>query len=148
MGPVRYPPAILVAPGLAAGILAHVIGGAPLAEGDGVQATSAILSALGVALLSWPLIRMAQAGTPAEPWHDPTKLVVDGPYQFTRNPIYLSFLLLQAGAPLWWGWWMPLALVPISGWLLTQFVIKREEAYLAAKFPEYDAYRARVRRWL
>lgn len=148
MGPVRFPPALLVLPGLLAGILVHVLGMAPeAATSGGVQATAGLLTALGIGLLAWPLLLMMQAGTPPEPWHDPTRLVTTGPYQFTRNPIYLAFLFLQAGIPLWWGWWMPLVFVPISGWLITTLVIKREEAYLAMHFPEYDEYRARVRRW-
>ena len=41
-----------------------------------------------------------------------------------------------------------LLLIPCL-WVVQRFVIDREERYLSARFgADYDAYRARVRRWL
>ena len=72
-----------------------------------------------------------------------------GPYRFSRNPIYLGLLVAAVGLALRWGdlWgWMAVA---ASHLMLDRLVVAKEEAYLAARFgPAYEAYRARVRRWI
>jgi protein-S-isoprenylcysteine O-methyltransferase Ste14 len=79
-----------------------------------------------------------------------TNAIVDsGPFRFTRNPIYLSFLMITVAiAVLANSWWLVLALIPLA--LLLEFgVIRREEEYLSRKFGSvYDDYRHRVRRWI
>jgi protein-S-isoprenylcysteine O-methyltransferase Ste14 len=72
-----------------------------------------------------------------------------GPYRFSRNPLYLSMILLcVAVAALGNTAWIMLALIPALV-VLQRGVIDREEAYLDRKFgAEYRAYRARVRRWI
>jgi len=78
-----------------------------------------------------------------------TALVITGPYRFTRNPMYLGFLLLYIGVSCWFGWIWPLLLAPLLVWLIRVFVIEREERYLDRKFgQEYWRYKAQVRRWL
>jgi protein-S-isoprenylcysteine O-methyltransferase Ste14 len=77
-------------------------------------------------------------------------VVVDsGVYRFSRNPIYVGFLLvlvaLAVGANMGWM----LVMLPILFVLLHFGVVRREERYLSAKFGAgYDDYRARVRRWI
>ena len=57
--------------------------------------------------------------------------------------------LLTVGAGLWLNtWWVLILLLPAVA-LVDRFVIAREEAYLRRRFgAEYEAYMARVRRWL
>lgn len=88
-------------------------------------------------------------GTPPEPWKPTTALATDGLYRFSRNPIYLGFAVTYAGFAV--GMDSPAALAGLIPCLLVidRFVIRREERYLAGKFgAAYEAYRARVRRWL
>ena len=76
-------------------------------------------------------------------------LVTEGPYRFTRNPIYLGMVLSLTGLAIAFGnLWLLTMLVPFV--LVIRYgVIAREEAYLERKFGDaYRAYRARVRRWL
>lgn len=90
-----------------------------------------------------------KADTPIPGNRPTTTIVRAGPYRFSRNPIYLSFTLFQAGLAAW---------VNSLGVLLTLFpalalmvlvVIPREERYLEARFPsEYLPYKRAVRRWL
>ena len=82
--------------------------------------------------------------------YEPTHAIVDsGIYRFTRNPIYVGFLLLvlaaAAGAD---NAWLLVSFVAL--FLVLQFgVVKPEERYLSSKFGEgYDDYRRRVRRWI
>lgn len=88
-------------------------------------------------------------GTAVEPWKPSTALATDGPFRFSRNPIYLGFAITYVGLAV--GMNSPITLLLLIPCLLVvdRFVIRKEEAYLASKFgTEYEAYRNRVRRWL
>ncbi len=94
--------------------------------------------------------RAMRKGGGSLPTSEPTDTIVrSGPYRFSRNPIYLSMLALQAGLGIWVnsGWFFICALVSFV--LLTWGVVSREEHYLERKFgAEYLKYKARTRRWL
>lgn len=148
MAATRLPPPLLVLPGLAIGMMGHVSGIARAPTDAPVQAAAAIFAAMGLIAVAWPLTLMSQNGTPPEPWKETRRLLVEGPYRFSRNPIYLGFLFLQAGLPLWFGYWLPMALLPLTFVLLDRLVVRKEESYLLARFPEYADYLAVTRRWL
>jgi protein-S-isoprenylcysteine O-methyltransferase Ste14 len=84
------------------------------------------------------------------PTNRPTDAIVTGgPFRFSRNPIYLSMILLQIGVGAWTRslWFFVLAAISVA--LLTWGVILREERYLEQKFgDEYFSYKSRVRRWI
>ena len=106
-----------------------------------------VVAALVLAIAAvWQLRR---AGTAVEPWHPTTAVVRRGVYGFSRNPIYLAFCLATLGVGLWLdSGWIALSTLAV-GALLQWFVIRREEAYLAARFGDrYRDYCRRVRRWL
>ena len=92
---------------------------------------------------------MHRAGTNIRPDLPTTALVTEGPFRFTRNPLYLGLTLMYAGiALLIPGTWPLLLLVPVL-LVMRWGVIAREERYLERKFGEpYRAYLGRVRRWL
>lgn len=76
-------------------------------------------------------------------------LVTTGPYRFTRNPIYLGFLLIYLGFTLLAGTLWGIILSPFLIGTITHWVIHVEEDYLDEKFEgEYAAYRSRVRQWI
>lgn len=76
-------------------------------------------------------------------------MVTNGPYRFTRNPMYLGFTLLYLGAAFWVNTAWPVILLPLVLAVMHYGVIVREEAYLERVFAEeYRTYRQRVRRWL
>jgi len=88
-------------------------------------------------------------GTAVEPWKPSTVLGTDGLYRFSRNPIYLGFAITYAGLAIAMDSVLVLLLLIPCLLVVDRFVIQREERYLAAKFgADYEAYRARVRRWL
>ena len=80
---------------------------------------------------------------------DGVPVVTDGPFRFTRNPLYLGLALLESGAAFWIrSLWALLLMIPAL-WIIQKGVIEREERYLERKFgQEYRSYRAAVRRWI
>jgi len=89
-----------------------------------------------------------QKRTNARPWKPSTALVIEGPYRFSRNPMYLGFTLMYLGIALWvnTAWPLPALLVVMQ--VMRHYVIEREERYLKRKFGEpYQQYMASVRRW-
>ncbi len=95
------------------------------------------------------LRKMRRAGTNVNPTQPTTTLIVEGPYRFTRNPIYLGITLLYTGIAILANTLWPILLLPGVLFVMTRGVIEREEAYLEQKFgPQYLAYKAKVRRWL
>ena len=92
---------------------------------------------------------MRRAGTNVNPRDPTTAIVVEGPFRFSRNPLYLSLILAYLGITLLVNALWPLLLLPPLLVVLHWGVIAREERYLEAKFGEsYRVYKARVRRWL
>ena len=90
-----------------------------------------------------------RAGTPVPGNRPTTTIVRTGPYRYSRNPIYLSFSLLQLGVAFWVNsLWLLVTLMPAVA-LMAFVVIPREEHYLETRFPsDYLPYKASVRRWL
>ena len=78
-----------------------------------------------------------------------TAIIRPGPYRFSRNPIYVSFILLVFGLSVWPNnLWLLLTLVPAVA-LIAIVVIPQEERFLERNFHEpYASYKATVRRWL
>jgi protein-S-isoprenylcysteine O-methyltransferase Ste14 len=78
-----------------------------------------------------------------------TTLVTTSIYKISRNPAYLSLVLLYIGLSfLINSIWMLLLVVP-AFYSIQKFCIGREEKYLEGKFgSEYLDYKKRVRRWL
>jgi protein-S-isoprenylcysteine O-methyltransferase Ste14 len=108
-----------------------------------------LIFAAGAACVAWSFRLMKIHRTTGSPFGAATTLLAAGPYRFSRNPIYLSILVIQGAVALVFGLAGTLALLPVSWWLLNRFIIPREEAFLRTAFPkEFADYSARVRRWI
>ena len=104
---------------------------------------------VAVALFIGAIRTFRTAGTPVPGNRPTTTIVRTGPYRCSRNPIYLSFSLLQLGVASWVNsLWLVVTLMPAVA-LMSFVVIPREEQYLETRFPsDYLPYKASVRRWL
>lgn len=51
----------------------------------------------GVALNGWFIVTMRRADTPIDPRRPVVRLLTGGPFQFLRNPSYMSFALIYVG---------------------------------------------------
>jgi protein-S-isoprenylcysteine O-methyltransferase Ste14 len=108
-----------------------------------------IIAIIAIALFVYAVRTFRTAGTPLPGNRPTTRIVRTGPYLWSRNPIYLSFSLLQCGIACWINsLWLLVTLIPAVT-LMSFVVIPREERYLETRFPsDYLPYRASVRRWL
>jgi len=108
-----------------------------------------IVLALGVGLAIWGRRTMEAAGTNVNPQLPTTAIVTSGPFQFTRNPLYVALTLFYLGLTLAFDtWWGVIVLVPLLI-VMHLGVVLREERYLDAKFgDDYRTYCSRVRRYL
>ncbi len=94
-------------------------------------------------------VEFSRARTTVDPHGSVTQVVTTGIYRFTRNPIYMGFLLIIIGLPLNSGFYWGILLAPFFIITMNRLVIEKEEAYLEKKFGEtYTGYKSRVRRWL
>src|SRR5262252_9181606 len=115
-----------------------------LARGVGVVC---VLVSLPLALATFRVL--SRANTPVDPLKPTTALVTEGPFRYSRNPIYVALTLLYVGVALLINaLWILLLVVPAL-MALRYGVIAREEAYLTRKFGDaYRQYTTQVRRWL
>jgi protein-S-isoprenylcysteine O-methyltransferase Ste14 len=75
-------------------------------------------------------------------------LVTSGIYRITRNPMYLSLVLLYTGVMCLTSMTWALIVLPVA-LVYSQITILREERYLTRAFgAAYTSYQARVRRWI
>jgi protein-S-isoprenylcysteine O-methyltransferase Ste14 len=113
------------------------------------QVAGMIMVAIGTAIALWCVVTFVfiGKGTPA-PFDPPRKLVIRGPYQFVRNPMYIGAAMTLAGAALFYE---SLSIFIYSGvfFLITHlFVVLYEEPTLRRTFgDEYEAYCRRTTRW-
>jgi protein-S-isoprenylcysteine O-methyltransferase Ste14 len=146
---IRFPPPLIYVAGFLIGYLLHRA--VPLRLGSWPASGPigwALISA-GVLLMASAAIAFRRAGTTQLPTRPATTVVVSGPYRFTRNPMYVGWVIVYLGATLLTHTLWPLVLLPLVLVLMSRAVIAREERYLEAKFGDaYRTYRARVRRWL
>ncbi|MFN2542376.1 MAG: isoprenylcysteine carboxylmethyltransferase family protein [Chthoniobacterales bacterium] len=113
------------------------------------QVVGMIMVAIGTLIAFWCVLTFVfiGKGTPA-PFDPPRKLVIRGPYQLVRNPMYIGAGMTLAGAALFYE---SLSIFIYTGlfFLITHlFVVFYEEPTLRRTFgDDYETYRRRVGRW-
>ena len=87
--------------------------------------------------------------TPIIPGQKPTFVVIEGPYKFTRNPMYLGVTIALLGAAIFFGnalsFLSPLIFFLIMNYYFVPFEEKLMENLFGKK---YLGYKKRVRRWI
>ena len=78
----------------------------------------------------------------------PDRIVTEGPYRYTRNPMYLGHLIFMLGLAATFASWLAAALLAFHALWFHRRVL-RDEARLESRFgPPYLAYKAQVKRWI
>ena len=106
-------------------------------------------------LLIGPLITVhasnlfKKARTTPGPFEQPSHLVIQGPYRFSRNPMYLGLAIALVGMCFLFGTIMPMMVIPVFVWIVSKYIINVEERALENAFDQtYLEYKRRVRRWI
>ena len=147
-GVVAPPPLIFAIP-LIAGLAANWMRPLPIFSGSTGLWAGITLAVAGLILIAWGVVEFRRARTAVVPYSPTTAIVSSGPFMFTRNPLYVGFVLIYAGASLAANTFWPFFLLPLAILVLQRGVIEREESYLEGKFGAgYTEYKARVRRWI
>ena len=147
---IVFPPVIPLATLVIAGVLqwlaplGWIAGlGTPIRIGIG-----AIIALSGLVTTSAGRRALIRNGTNVNPSQPTTRLVTDGVFAHTRNPLYVGVSVALCGLALIFDLdWILLLIVP-SCVLLHFTVVRREERYLEQKFGDaYRHYKARVPRY-
>jgi protein-S-isoprenylcysteine O-methyltransferase Ste14 len=150
--PARAPwPPILIALALAVGLALDRLTGAfaGFAAFPGAQILGGALAGLALANDIWSAVTLARSKTTILPHRAATRLVTDGPYQWSRNPIYVSHVMLVLAIGLLLASPFVVLLAPLVALGLQKLAIDPEERHLLRKFDgAYRSYMARTRRWL
>ena len=145
---VAFHPPLLLLGAIGLGFAARWLAPAEFLPSGVALAVGPVLSAAAFGLFLWAALTMHYGGA-SLPTGEPTDyIIVGGPYRFSRNPIYLGMVLLQAGIGIWSNSLWFIGLAALSVVLLNWGVIFREERYLTRKFGQsYSMYKEQVRRW-
>ncbi|MCB1008385.1 MAG: isoprenylcysteine carboxylmethyltransferase family protein [Acidobacteria bacterium] len=113
------------------------------------RAAGALLLAAGLVFDLWALGLFVRSRTSALPFRPARAIVAEGPYRWTRNPMYLGMTLSVLGAGLLLDR-VPVAVAAlVAAAIVDRWVIPREERYLESRFGDrYLELKRRVRRWL
>ncbi len=106
-----------------------------------------MLIGAGALLALAGLVYLGANLTPLPYPKDDTRLVARGVYRLARHPIYGGLILAAFGWALWRQGWLTLGYVVLL-FLLFDRKAAQEEAWLQARFPQYEAYRRRVRKFI
>jgi protein-S-isoprenylcysteine O-methyltransferase Ste14 len=104
-----------------------------------------IILLAGVLLLAVAIFRLGSNLTPVPYPKDQGTLIETGPYRLVRHPMYCGGMLIAFGWSLLVHGWLTLGYAIL---MLVFFDVKsrREEKWLKAKYPGYEAYQKRVRK--
>jgi protein-S-isoprenylcysteine O-methyltransferase Ste14 len=116
---------------------------------DSCQLAGGILGATGTVIGLWGVFAFYRAGTSVHPGRPANALVTNGPFRYSRNPLYLALTIIYLGITLSAGSLWPLAtLIPALA-IVHWKIVRREEQYLEGRFgDDYRAYKAQVNRWI
>ena len=142
-------PPVLVGGVLLIGVLLELVWPRPLLPIVPARVLGGSIFVLSGLLAHLAQRAMRRAGTNVLPTQPTLALVTDGPFRYTRNPLYVAACGVYLGVALWVNGLAPLLLFLPMALVLHWGIVRREEEYLSSKFgSEYAAYRARVPRWI
>lgn len=148
---LKIPPVVLmVLFALAMWLLVQVVPPV-LPPAAGYRVLAGILAAAGIAVALSGVLAFRKANTTVDPRmpQQSSSLVIRGIYRYSRNPMYLGFLLFLTGVACYLMHLPAFIALPLFVLYMNRFQIQPEERFLLQKFgTDYQAYLKQVRRWL
>jgi protein-S-isoprenylcysteine O-methyltransferase Ste14 len=103
----------------------------------------------GLAITVVAARRFSIIGTNIKTFDEPGTLVTDGLFGYSRNPMYLGFVLFLVGLAVGLGTLSPLLVAVAFAVIADRWYVRFEEVAMAAKFgDDYVRYKQTVRRWI
>ncbi|TMJ12602.1 MAG: isoprenylcysteine carboxylmethyltransferase family protein [Bacillati bacterium ANGP1] len=113
------------------------------------RALGALPIAMALLVGFWGAVQFRRHDTTIIPFEQSTALIAEGPYRYSRNPLYISMTLILVGLWILLGSLSPVVVVPLFVWWISSRFIANEERHLEAQFGRtYLEYKTKVRRWL
>lgn len=151
--PNKWPlPPILLVVTLLCAYLLHTI----VPWGWAEKSLAGIVSSVGLVLILiafvldiWAFRTFRRHQTTIMPNQGASALATDGPFRFSRNPIYVGNVALAIGGGfVFSSYWFLISAAALF-LALRELAVKPEEEHLAQNFPEaWEAYKAKTKRWL
>jgi protein-S-isoprenylcysteine O-methyltransferase Ste14 len=146
---MRIPPPLLFVVSFFAGVGLQRVVSLKIGAAPAVRVLGIGLLGCGVVLALYSLATFFVVRTTVVPFSAPSKLVIWGPYRFTRNPMYVALILAYLGVTAITSQILAIVFLPIPIVVLRSIVIPFEEERMRKGFGEaYQQYCSRVRRWL
>jgi protein-S-isoprenylcysteine O-methyltransferase Ste14 len=147
---VRIPPPLIFIGFIILGaLLQYAIAPISFPDDAWIRIVGVVIVAAGLFLIFSALAPFRRTGQDPKPWTPSPELIVEGPYRWTRNPMYvgLTCILFGLGLALNNLWFSLLAIVAL---VVVHFIaVLPEEKYLNEKFGRsYTEYRTKVRRYI
>ncbi|MGH9535808.1 MAG: methyltransferase family protein [Terriglobales bacterium] len=114
-----------------------------------LELAGAALWLLAIVIAGWAQLLFRRQRTTTTPGEISAAFVTEGPYRWSRNPMYVGILLAYIGEACVLAQIAPLATLVLAVAYLRGVVVPLEESRLSETFGQpYAQYRSRVRRWL
>ncbi len=112
---------------------------------------SIIIFLIGVFILIVPVSKFIKSKTTVNPikFKKVNKLITSGIYKYSRNPMYLGFLMIVISTSIYYLNIFSIITPILFYFWINRYQIKREEIFLREKFgKEYLLYTTKTRRWI
>ncbi len=146
---LSIPPPVIYTTALLVGIGLNYVWPTSLLPSPWRYIVGIVITVVASVVITPVLTRFRRAGTPFDVRKPALTLITDGPYRFSRHPSYGALTLLYIGVALLLdNRWVLILAVPLL-LVMDQWVVRKKERHLEAKFgEEYRRYKSAVRRWL
>jgi protein-S-isoprenylcysteine O-methyltransferase Ste14 len=146
---VRIIPPLVYLAGIVIGLLATIWTPTKVVPNSVAWTVGGILIFCGAVLTGSAVFKFKDVGTTVRPDRAASTLVIDGPYNMTRNPMYLGLAFVYLGVAVAGQSVWALILLPVVLAIIQRRAIEPEEAFLEKRFgADYVSYKEMVRRWL
>ena len=112
---------------------------------------SIIILLIGVFILIVPVSKFVKSKTTIDPikFKKVNKLITSGIYKYSRNPMYLGFLMIVISTSIYYLNIFSIITPILFYFWINRFQIKREEIFLTKKFGQkYITYKSKTRKWI